>query len=230
MKTVVISAGHGGSDPGAMGNGLREKDLTLEVSLRCAEYLNREYPGNRIVLARDKDISLSLPARRDLVQKLGKVDLYVAVHFNAFNVESANGFETFTHDGPLYDITLNYQSVLHADIYGLMKSLGVNDRGRKRFNHYETRVMPCPTVIVEYLFITNRREADIARQIGNLQLMGQYTALGIARALDLKSGSQPAQPVEPPAEETKMPFWAEQVLRNKQVFIDLGKQLERGSE
>ncbi len=227
MKTVVISASHGGTDPGAVANALREKDLTLAVALKCAEDMNRDYPGNRIVLARDKDISLSLPARRDLVQKIGKVDLYVAIHFNAFNVESANGFETFTHDGPLYDTTLNYQAVLHSDIYGLMKSLGVNDRGRKRFNHYETRVMPCPTVIVEYLFITNKREADIARQVKNLQLMGQYTALGIARALDLNSGSQP---VEPPAEETKVPFWAEQVLRNKQVFIDLGKQLERGSE
>ena len=195
MKTIVLSAGHGGSDPGAVGNGVRESEAVLQVCLYCRDYLNKHYEGHKLVLPRTTDKFVSLPARRDITRDAG-ADLYVSIHMNSFYDPYANGFETFTHSGPLYETTLTYQRILHETIYAYMKTLGVRDRGRKRADHYVTRVMPCPTVLIEYLFISNPREAEFAKNSAKLAGMGQATAEGIAKALNLpeKQATPPADP------------------------------------
>ena len=193
MKTIVLSAGHGGSDPGAVGNGVRESEAVLQVCLYCRDHLNRHYDGHKLVLPRTTDKFVSLPARRDIARDAG-ADLYVSIHMNSFNNPTANGFETFTHSGPLYEATLNYQKIIHDTVYGYMQTLGVRDRGRKREDHYVTRVMPCPTVLIEYLFVSNPREAEFAKDSKKLAGMGQATAEGIAKALDLRKADKPSKP------------------------------------
>ena len=197
MKTIVLSAAHGGSDPGAVGNGVRESEAVLQVCLYCRDHLNRHYEGHKLVLPRTTDTFVSLPARRDITRDAG-ADLYVSIHMNSFHDPYANGFETFTHSGPLYETTLTYQRILHETIYAYMKTLGVRDRGRKRADHYVTRVMPCPTVLIEYLFISNPREAEFAKNSAKLAGMGQATAEGIAKALKLprKAVAPPAPPID----------------------------------
>jgi len=184
MKTIILSAGHGGRDPGAVGNGVRESEAVLQVCLYCRDYLNRHYEGHKLVLPRTTDKFVSLPARRDIARDAG-ADLYVSIHMNSFNNPAANGFETFTHSGPLYETTLTYQKVIHETVYSYMQTLGIRDRGRKRADHYVTRVMPCPTVLIEYLFISNPREAELAKNSAKLAGMGQATAEGVAKALSL---------------------------------------------
>lgn len=195
MKTILLSAGHGGSDPGAVGNGLKEADCNLKITLACRDYLNKNYSEHKLVLARDRDIYISLPARRNLAVGV-KADLYVSLHNNAFNNPTARGFESFCHNGPLFGTTLQYREILHETVYSYLKLQGVPDRGMKRANHWVTREMPCPTVLMEYLFITSPTDAELMKRIGFLEKLGELTGEGIARALKL-----PARAAQPPQQE-----------------------------
>lgn len=191
IKTVVLSAGHGGRDPGAVANGLRESDFNLAVVLATRDYLLTNYTGVRVVLPRDADTYVSLPARRDIAIRVD-ADLYVSCHANSFRDPSANGFETFVHSGPLYAETHDYRDAIHSAIYRYMHTLGVRDRGRKRADHWVTRSMPCPTVLVEYFFVSSPQEAALGKQPRYIAGMGEATAKGIAEALGLpKKGLAP---------------------------------------
>ena len=184
MRTIVLSAGHGGSDPGAVGNGLRESDVNLAITLACRDYLNDSYSGHRLFLPRDKDVYVSLPARRNLTTSVN-ADLYVSMHNNAASNPAGRGFETFTHSGPLFASTLEYQKILHAQVWRVLMQQGTLNRGTKRANHWVTRNMPAPTVLMEYLFVTNAADAAILKKPGMLKTLGEATGEGIAKILKL---------------------------------------------
>jgi N-acetylmuramoyl-L-alanine amidase len=91
---VVIDAGHGGHDPGAMSKkGLMEKDLTLKIALELARRL-REDPAFQIYLTRDKDEYLKLEERTQIANNL-KADLFISVHINASPRPATRGIETY---------------------------------------------------------------------------------------------------------------------------------------
>ena len=90
---VVIDAGHGGEDPGAILNGKREKDITLDIAKRLASKL-QEMPGYRPVLTRKGDYSLSLAQRREMADRVDG-DLLISVHCNTAPSRSASGAEIF---------------------------------------------------------------------------------------------------------------------------------------
>ncbi len=94
-RTVVLDAGHGGHDPGAVGpSGLREKDVVLDIALRAREIIRKEYPFYDIILTRDKDVFIPLPGRAKIAND-NKADLFVSVHANASPNRSARGIETY---------------------------------------------------------------------------------------------------------------------------------------
>jgi N-acetylmuramoyl-L-alanine amidase len=194
MKTIVISAGHGGKDSGAVGNGLREKDANLAIALACRDYLNDNYEGHKLVLPRDRDVFVSLPARRDLTASV-KADRYISIHNNAYSNPTANGFDTHLSTGPLYAATKRYRDFMHDTVYEYVKTLGVRDRGKKFTNHDVTRMMPCPTVVMEYMFVTNPREAELLKNPQVLKQLGIHTAIGVAKDLGLpRKQSAPTPP------------------------------------
>ena len=93
--TVVIDAGHGGKDAGAIGrSGLTEKNLNLDVSLRLASKIRTQYPEVRVLLTRSSDEFISLQGRADFVNK-NDADLFICVHTNAADSRSAHGTEVF---------------------------------------------------------------------------------------------------------------------------------------
>ena len=79
-KIVVIDPGHGGKDPGAVANGIREKDVNLSISILLAQKLKKD--GFDARLTRDKDIYLTLQQRTDLANKWN-ADVFVSIHANA---------------------------------------------------------------------------------------------------------------------------------------------------
>jgi N-acetylmuramoyl-L-alanine amidase len=94
LRRIVVDAGHGGKDPGAIGpNGLQEKDVTLalarKVGLRLQETL-----GCDVVLTRDRDVFLPLEERTAIANKVG-ADLFISVHANAAPNRQAYGIETY---------------------------------------------------------------------------------------------------------------------------------------
>ncbi|HOP32011.1 MAG TPA: N-acetylmuramoyl-L-alanine amidase [Candidatus Hydrothermia bacterium] len=92
IKVVVIDPGHGGHDPGAVANGIREKDVVLQVSKLIKKKLERM--GIKVVLTRSGDYFVSLGERARIAQK-NKADLYVSIHCNYAPGSKARGVETF---------------------------------------------------------------------------------------------------------------------------------------
>ncbi len=92
-KTIVIDPGHGGKDPGAMDNGVKEKDVNLAVGLELQKALNAR--GYNALMTRANDVYLKLQERTDIANNV-KADLFVSVHVNALpNKKSMTGFEIY---------------------------------------------------------------------------------------------------------------------------------------
>lgn len=94
--TVVIDAGHGGHDAGAIGLKLKvqEKNLNLSVAKQLAEKICTNYPEVKVVLTRDTDVFLPLQQRADIANK-HHADLFISIHTNAAENRNAQGAETF---------------------------------------------------------------------------------------------------------------------------------------
>lgn len=93
LDTVVIDAGHGGRDPGAQANGVREKDVTLAVGLKLGEYL-RERLGVNVVFTREDDRFITLKDRGRIANDHGS-KLFISIHANAARSSTAHGTETY---------------------------------------------------------------------------------------------------------------------------------------
>lgn len=94
--TVVIDAGHGGHDAGAIGlvKGVKEKDLNLTVAKRLATKIQQNHPDVMVVLTRETDVFLPLQQRADIANK-NHADLFISIHTNAAENRKAQGAETF---------------------------------------------------------------------------------------------------------------------------------------
>jgi N-acetylmuramoyl-L-alanine amidase len=93
LHKVVIDAGHGGNDPGAIGrNGLKEKDVNLDIAKKLSAYLRAE--GVQTVLTRSTDKFIPLSTRVSIANRSG-ADLFISIHSNAARSRSLSGFEVY---------------------------------------------------------------------------------------------------------------------------------------
>jgi N-acetylmuramoyl-L-alanine amidase len=93
LNKIVIDAGHGGNDPGAIGkNGLKEKDVNLDIAKRLSGLLRAE--GVQTVLIRSTDKFIPLSTRVSIANRSG-ADLFISIHSNAARSRSLSGFEVF---------------------------------------------------------------------------------------------------------------------------------------
>ncbi|MGN0036772.1 MAG: N-acetylmuramoyl-L-alanine amidase [Bacteroidaceae bacterium] len=94
--TVVIDAGHGGHDPGAVGKTAKEKNINLNVALRLGKKIEERCSDVRVVYTRRKDVFVPLDKRADMANE-AKADLFISIHTNAATKGStARGTETYT--------------------------------------------------------------------------------------------------------------------------------------
>ena len=94
FKTIVIDAGHGGKDPGAVGyRGTKEKDIALDVAKRLEKKLSKNM-NVKIVMTREEDIFLRLSERTKIANE-SNGNLFISIHTNAAEDRRASGFETF---------------------------------------------------------------------------------------------------------------------------------------
>lgn len=94
FKTVVIDAGHGGKDPGAIGKLVKEKDIVLPIALKVGEYITTEMPGVKVVYTRKGDQFVPLDERAEIANR-NKADLFVSIHANSISTPKIYGAETF---------------------------------------------------------------------------------------------------------------------------------------
>lgn len=128
IRTIVIDPGHGGKDPGAVYNGLKEKDIVLEISKYLYEYLKAD-PDLNIHLTRNKDVFIPLEERTAIANKL-KADIFVSIHANAAKNKAATGLETFvfnvTNDRAALEVAaLENQATTKSisDLQGILKDI-----------------------------------------------------------------------------------------------------------
>ncbi len=93
--TLVIDAGHGGHDAGAVGAISKEKNINLKVALAFGRYVEQNCPDVRVVYTRKTDVFVTLNGRADIANK-AKADLFVSVHTNAVERGYVKGFEVYT--------------------------------------------------------------------------------------------------------------------------------------
>lgn len=94
LKRVVIDAGHGGKDPGAIGAISKEKDIALAVALQVGKYIQENLPGVEVIYTRKTDVFLELKERSNIANR-NKADLFISIHCNAATNRTAYGTETF---------------------------------------------------------------------------------------------------------------------------------------
>src|SRR5690625_4100319 len=126
MVKIFIDAGHGGSDSGAIGNGLKEKEINLAIALDLREILNHKYKRHAMQLSRTTDQFLSLKQRTDIANQW-KADYLISIHINAGGGE---GFKSFTYSGNYANKrkTNQLRGFIHDAI---IKETGFMDRGKR---------------------------------------------------------------------------------------------------
>ncbi len=93
--TVVLDAGHGGQDAGAVGSFSKEKNINLRYTLAVGDLIKKNHPDVKVIYTRNKDVFVNLNERARIANK-AKADLFISIHTNASKNKSANGMETFT--------------------------------------------------------------------------------------------------------------------------------------
>lgn len=94
IKTVVIDAGHGGKDPGAIGIHAKEKDITLSIALKLGKYIEERIEGVKIIYTRKTDVFIPLHTRAEIANK-NKADLFISIHVNANTNTYATGTDSW---------------------------------------------------------------------------------------------------------------------------------------
>jgi len=94
ITTIVIDAGHGGKDPGAVGKKSREKDVALSVALKMGKYITDSLKDVTVIYTRSKDVFVPLNTRASIANT-NKADVFVSIHCNAAKNTKARGVETF---------------------------------------------------------------------------------------------------------------------------------------
>ena len=208
--TIAIDPGHGGSDSGAVANGLKEKDLTLAVSLALKEELE-SYDGVRVVMTRTTDTRPSENTSADLAARVqmaadAKADALVSIHFNSGS-PVAKGAEVWYPNASSYNYSTHTQGrALSSAIQQELTSLGLADRGIKtRDNPYydypdgstgdyyainrQAREEGIPGIIVEHAFLTSSSDAALLRDSAFVRSLGIADATGIANTYGLSKGT-----------------------------------------
>lgn len=155
MFKLYLDPGHGGSDSGAIGNNLKEKDIVLNIGLRIRNILVNEYENVEVKMSRTTDIYRTLTERTDEANSWG-ANYFLSIHVNSYN-EQAQGYEDYIHDN-LSDssITATYQDIMHQEI---MKVNGLWDRGQKKANFHVLQETKMSAILTENGFIDNNNDA-----------------------------------------------------------------------
>ena len=196
FKTVVLDAGHGGYDKGAISSYGCEKDFALDVARNIKPLL--EAKGLNVKMTRDSDIFVPLELRARIANAT-KDSIFVSIHFNATDANpAANGFEIFsltprgapsTADDALALRFMNMQAGSPVDAPSLALSMSVYhsvvghfsefDRGIKRARFAVLRLTQIPAILVEGGFLTERGESRLIAQSTWRAKLAQSIATGI---------------------------------------------------
>ena len=169
-RAIFLDPGHGGSDSGAVENGVREKDLTLSVYNKVSSRLASL--GYTVLTSRNTDKDVGLVSRADQANK-SNADMFLSIHFNAGGRGTAYGIETY-----YYKHEQGYEPEINKDNHNsperieksrklankiqqnLLYKTGAYDRGVRRASFAVLRETSIPSILVELGFIDNQEEVN----------------------------------------------------------------------
>lgn len=176
MIKICFDAGHGGNDPGAVANGMKEKDITLAVCLKLEEKL-KAYNDVEVYLTRRGDVTHSLTQKSNIVNNISGLTYSMSVHVNA---AGGVGAETYIQSktGKAYDYALIIQ-----DEY--IKYTGAKNRGVKTANLHMNREVKANSCLIELAFIDSPSNDDISL-LKNPEKMAEGIVKGLVKCFNLK--------------------------------------------
>ncbi|OKP82351.1 N-acetylmuramoyl-L-alanine amidase [Paenibacillus sp. P3E] len=152
-KLVVLDAGHGAKDSGAIGvTGKYEKNFNLAVILKAAALLKQENNID-VVLTRSDDTFLELKDRAGMANNL-KADLFISVHANSSASSVSSGSETYFQR----DASKALANVMHKY---LVQATGLSDRGVRYGNFHVIRETTMPAVLLEVGYLSNKGDESL---------------------------------------------------------------------
>ncbi len=176
---VFINPGHGGKDPGAVGNGLREKDIVLKIARKMVDQL--KIYDVEVKMFRSDDTYYTLEQICNEANRWN-ADLFVSIHVNA---GGGTGFESYIYSGLSNNsTTAKYRQVIHEEI--MKKIPNVRDRGKKKANFYVLGNTKMPAILTENLFIDNKTDATKLKSDAFLTDVATGHVNGIVKALKLQ--------------------------------------------
>ncbi|WP_342044367.1 N-acetylmuramoyl-L-alanine amidase family protein [Bacillus sp. OTU530] len=148
---IYIDAGHGGQDSGAVGNGLQEKNIVLEIARQMNQILVKEYENVQTAMTRMDDTFVSLSDRASRANAWG-ADAFISIHCNS---GGGKGFESYRYSGASDSRTIAFQNTVHDHVMGFYSQHGIVDRGKKSANYAVLRETNMIAVLTENLFMDN---------------------------------------------------------------------------
>ncbi len=185
-KKVFIGVGHGGNDPGAVANGVKEKDLNLVIALACRDELTRH--GVEVKVSRSKDENDPLT---DEIKECNAYapDVALDIHNNAGGGDGAEAY---------YHYKGGVGKTLAENVLAQIVKIGQNSRGAKVRKNAQgkdyygfIRETKAPAVIVECAFVDNKKDMQCLDTAAEQKAMGIAIAKGVLQTLGIAYKAEP---------------------------------------
>jgi len=185
--TIVIDAGHGGYDSGAVDpSGIKEKNIALQIALKLGKILQSQ--GYKVIYTRTSDnvpwpsnVKLDLKTRTQIAND-SNADYFISIHNNDSKFASSNGTETFFS----YNSTRG-RYLANSVQNELIKSIHLQNRGIKPANYYVLDHMSAVSILAELAFISNPKEENILNNTIYQDKFANALDLGIVNAINNKN-------------------------------------------
>ncbi len=184
MTKVLFDPGHGGRDSGAIGNGLREKDIVLPLSFLIAGDLQWLSKGKiEVAFTRQHDEYLTLASRVKMEREVD-ADLFVSVHSNSFTSSAPRGFEVH-----YYSNLSRGENVAKAIVHAVRSKYPLHGNGLKVSPRLHViKNTGAPAVLLESLYVSNRSDRRLLKDRENRESLAWLIARGIWSSRSVWSG------------------------------------------
>ena len=176
MPKILLDYGHGGNDPGAVYNGLKEKDINFKVGKKVKDHLERH--GIEVIESRTDDTNPSL-SERSKKANINNVNASISLHCNASSSHQAKGIETYTYGKGINEIKLAncvHYEIIKAGLYKI-------DRGIKQGDLHMVREPNMAAILIELGFLDNIEDAKLLNN--KSEEFGLEIAKGILKYLNV---------------------------------------------
>lgn len=171
-KTIVIDAGHGGKDPGAIStHGFYEKTVNLDVALQVTQLLRNK--GYRVIMTRDSDKFIELEERAAIANR-SRADIFVSIHADSCATSSKNGFTLYVARNASWA-----SKSFAGSIDKQMLQTGIKSRGTRKADFRVLKYTRCPAVLVELGYLSNYWEAKQLKNKDMQKRLANAIACGI---------------------------------------------------